>query len=255
MRVYIGSCIWRNVEVGHMKSLMGLLRQPGFAYYPQVGDALIERARGISATYFLRNTDYDVHLSIDSDIVGFTPADTLAVCEAAMTHKIVGGSYVCRRRDDVSRGDSRPTYPASFYENGLRVEHDSNHALVPVKWLATGFMAVHRSVFETLAGRMRLLHPSQSWAFYNFYGLMEYEDDDTGEPILLSEDYAFCQRAKEAGFGVWLDPAIRLGHMGSYIYRLEDTAQSAVDPQPLAITRNGHLWSVESMEKELVNAS
>lgn len=225
-----------------MRSLVALLRAPGFGYYPQTGDALIERARGISATYFLRKTDYDVHLSIDSDIMGFSLEDTQKMCELAMEHDIVAGVYVCR--------SAARTFPATFYEDGVRVFHAFEHEPVPVKWAATGFMAVHRRVFEKLRENQTLLHASEEdRAFYNFYGCIEYEDEDTGEPILLSEDYAFCQRAKEAGFGCYIDPAIRLGHIGQYVYRLEDTAQPQPEAQPLALTRNGKRWAIEGMSE------
>ena len=240
MKIFVGSCIWREVAAEHHKALIPLLRQPNVQYGPQVGDALIERARGISATYFLRQTDADVHLSIDSDIVGFTVEDTLKLCELAEEYGIVGGSYVCR---SASR-----TFPASHYAADVRVEHAFDHTPVPVKWCATGFLAVHRRVFERLAEDLPLLHRSQLWAFHNFYGPFEYEDADTGEPILLSEDYAFCERARRVGFESYIDPAVRLGHLGSYVYRLEDTAQSQLEPQPLVITRtSGNRWRVEGI--------
>lgn len=239
MKTYIGSAIWRSVEPGHLKSLIALLRQPGYSYWPAVGDALIERARGISATHFLRQTDADVHLSIDSDIVGFTVEDTQKMCELAMAHDIVGAAYVCR---SASR-----TFPASYYEDGVRVEHAFDHTPVPVRWAATGFLAVHRRVFERLAQDMRLLHEGDGErAFYPFYLPMEYEMEN-GEAILLSEDYAFCERAKQAGFGCFIDPAVRIGHVGQYIYRLEDTAQPQVDPQPIALTRQGKRWRIEGI--------
>ena len=241
MKVYIGSCIWREVASEHHRSLIPLLRQPGVIYAPQVGDALIERARGISATNFLLNTDADVHLSIDSDICGFTVEDAFKLCEMAEEYGIVAGAYVCR---SASR-----TFPASYYEANVRVEHAFDHTPVPIRWAATGFLATHRRVFERLAQDLRLLHPSQPWAFYNFYQPFEYEDANTRGPVLLSEDFAFCQRAREAGFGIWIDPAIRLGHIGSYTYRLEDTAQPQVEPQPLAITRtDSNKWRIESLE-------
>ena len=237
----VGSCIWREVSAEHHKSLIPLLRQPGIQYAPQVGDALIERARGISATYFLNQTDADVHLSIDSDIVGFSVEDTLKLCELAEQYGIVGGSYVCR--------SAARTFPASHYAADVRVEHAFDHTPVEVKWCATGFLAVHRRVFEEMAKGLPLLHKSQPWAFHNFYAPFEYEDEDTGERILLSEDYAFCQRAKELGFPSYIDPAVRLGHLGSYVYRLEDTAQPLLEPQPLAITRtSGNRWRVEGIE-------
>ena len=188
LSVYIGSAIWRTVEVGHMKGITALLRTPGFSYYPQTGDALIDRARGISATYFLRQTEADVHLSIDSDITGFTVEDTRKMCELAAEHGIVGGVYVCR---SASR-----TFPATFYEDGVRVMHGLVHEVVRVMWCATGFLAVHRRVFEKLAEDLPLLHKSEGErAFYPFYLPMVYEDADTGDCFLQ------CCLFGEAVFG------------------------------------------------------
>lgn len=230
-----------------MKSLVPLLREPNVEYAPQTGDALIERARGISATYFLDQSDADVYLSIDSDITGFTVEDTLALCKQAMTHDIVAAAYVTR--------SANRSFPTSYYEEGVRVEHGFDHTPVPIKWAATGFLAVHRRVFEKLAQDLPLLHASAPTRFYPFFQTLIYEDSTT-EPILLSEDYAFCERARQAGFSVYLDPAVRIGHIGSYVYRLEDVAQKQADPQPLAVTREGLKWRVESLvhERELVNA-
>ena len=241
MQVFVGSCVWRNAEIAHMGSLMGLISHPEFHYRPQIGDALIDRARGISATTFLTQTDYDVHLSIDSDITGFTYEDTKLMCEAAVEHGIVGGVYVCRSPSQ--------THPASFYLPGVKVEHAFDHTPVEVKYLATGFMAVHRRVFEALAKDLPLLNAREKdvgKAFYPFYMPMIYgaDDPDIGQDIELSEDWAFGQRAREAGFPSYVDPAIRLGHIGSYTYRLEDTAQQQPPAQPLVIKREGLHWEV-----------
>ena len=239
MKVYIGSAVWRTVEVAHMAALVPLLRRPGYVYRPQVGDALIDRARGISATWFLEKSDCDIHLSIDSDIVGFTPEDTERMCELAMTYDIVGGVYVCRTQDE--------THPASFYLDGEPVIHAFDHTPVEVKYLATGFMAVHRRVFEKLAETTPISALKDKNHFYTFYQPMLYEDDDIGQTIELSEDWAFCQRAKDAGFKCYIDPAIRLGHIGSYTFTLEDMLRERTNPQPLAIRRDDTHWSVYSL--------
>lgn len=243
MNVVVGSAIWRQVEARHISSLVPLLRRPGFAYAPQVGDALISRARSINATWFMTQTEADVHLSIDSDITDFTVEDVVKVCEQAMTHDIVCGLYVTRA------GNQRP-FPTSFIESDIDVlmglEKDD---LVPVKWGATGFMATHRRVFEKLSQTMPLLHKSNGdRAFYPFYQTMIVEHN--GEDIYLSEDYAFTQRARDAGFGVWLNPGVRLGHIGQYPYRLEDMAMEYPEPQPLVIRREGPgaSWHIRSPE-------
>lgn len=227
--------MWRTVEVAHMAALVPLLRQPGYVYRPQVGDALIDRARGISATWFLEQSDCDIHLSIDSDIVGFSVEDTRKLCELAMDYDIVGGAYVCRQQNG--------THPASFYLDGAPVVHAFDHTPVEVKFLATGFMAVHRRVFEKLAKTTPISALKDKNHFYTFYQPMLYEDKEVGQTIELSEDWAFCQRAKNAGFRCYIDPAIRLGHIGNYIYTLEDMLRERVPPQPLCIRRDGTYWS------------
>ena len=243
MKVVIGSSIWRTVEARHISSLVPLLREPGFAYAPQVGDALIERARSINATWFMNHTDADVHLSIDSDITDFRIEDVRKVCEQAMTHDIVCGLYVTRA------GNQKP-FPTSMIEEGRDVTMGTfKDELIPLQWGATGFMATHRRVFEKLSEGLPLLHKSNGdRAFYPFYQTMIV--DWRGEQILLSEDYAFCQRAKDAGFGVWFNPGVRLGHIGQYPYRLEDMAADFIEPQPLVLRRTGPgaSWTIRSRE-------
>ena len=241
MKVVVGSAVWRTVEARHLSALVPLLREPGFAYAPQVGDALIERARSINATWFMNHTDADIHLSIDSDITDFRIDAVKKVCEQAMTHDIVCGLYVTRA------GNQRP-YPTTVVEEGIDIHMGRDmDDLVPVKWGATGFMATHRRVFEKLSKSLPLLHKSNGdRAFYPFYQTMIVEYN--GEKILLSEDYAFCERAKQAGFGIWANPGVRLGHIGQYPYRMEDMAMDYPEPQPLVLRRDEKMWSIKSPE-------
>ena len=41
----------------------------------------------------------------------------------------------------------------------------------------------------------------------------------------LAEDFAFSERARQAGFKIWADTTIRLKHIGSYGYSWEDAGQ------------------------------
>jgi hypothetical protein len=56
---------------------------------------------------------------------------------------------------------------------------------------------------------------------------MEMLAEQSGQTLHLSEDWAFCERAKQAGFKVLLDPTIRLTHWGTYGYTLEDAVRAA----------------------------
>ena len=42
---------------------------------------------------------------------------------------------------------------------------------------------------------------------------------DPNSGLMLSEDYAFCRRARDAGFRIWLAPWVRTTHSGPAIFR------------------------------------
>jgi hypothetical protein len=48
------------------------------------------------------------------------------------------------------------------------------------------------------------------------------------EHLYLSEDYAFCHRARQCGHKIIADTTIRLWHHGSYPYGWED---AGIDPK------------------------
>lgn len=242
MKIFVGGVVGRYYEPDHVGSVMRLLRRPEVsAYKPRFNDALLCRGRAQVATEFLERSDADVLLSIDSDIV-FEAADAIAVCEAAMEYSIVGGQY-------VTRGKGKHCYPASLVANGRRVEYAGSHKVVKARYVSGGFIATHRRVFERLAKRddCPLLHESvESMRFRPFY--TPFWTQGESELIYLSEDWAFCERAAQDGFPSYLDPAVRLLHVGMSAYRLEDMLQDEPLPtQPLALTREaGGLYTRES---------
>ena len=49
----------------------------------------------------------------------------------------------------------------------------------------------------------------------------------------LGEDLAFCQRARAAGYEIWCDPTVRIGHVGSVTIWPEDGSRMRGDIQGL----------------------
>lgn len=232
MKIFLGSTVYRTVEVPHhmaMLQLQEFCTRNGIDLEVGVvrGDALVSRSRSIAASAFLRS-DADVLLSIDADI-RFQPVDAIALCQKALEKKIIGALYMTRNLH---------TQPALMLGEG-EVTFAPDAQPVEVPFASTGFMAVTREPFERLAEGLPLCH--ESWgasAFWPFY--MPYVIEWPGDGhMYLSEDWAFCQRAKDAGFKIWLDPSIRLSHHGDYAYELEDLLRppkpSAV---PLSLTRH-----------------
>lgn len=228
-RVYLGPAYGRYVEPDHQQSMHRMLRYP-VMFAPAWNDALLCRARSKTATHFLLETDYDVHVSIDSDIV-FDPASVFQIAQQA--HElggVVAGLYVTRAAGTLCR-------PTSIFEHDVPIEFGTDPTPVPIKWAATGFMATPRIVFETLAKDLPLCHASTDFKMYPFYQPFWIPPErEGGDTLYLSEDFAFCERVRQAGFQIYVNPAVRLLHLGQHPFRLEDLGQPERPAAPLRLT-------------------
>ena len=235
MKVFIGNIVGRTEEVAFsqcMRQLLLMLTERGIPYTDGTvaGDAAVDRARSIVGSAFLRS-DADVLLTIDSDI-WFRPQDAIKLFEEAMASDVMVGLYMTR---------NLATQPAVILPVDTDVVFAADSQPVEVPFAAAGFMAIHRRVFEKLSEDLPLCH--KDWtnrgadtSFWPFYLPMTIPSDD--EVIYATEDFAFSKRIKEAGFGLWLDPSIRLGHMGTVMFTLEDIIRPPrPDAQPLVLRR------------------
>ena len=255
MKLYLGSTVWRTEETGFSQSMRQLwleLTKQGteFTDGTVVGDALVSRARSIIASAFLR-TDADVMLSIDSDI-WFRPEDAIRIAELAMSKDIVAALYMTRNLS---------TQPALMLPEGEEIIFAADSQPTEVPFVSTGFVAVHRRVFERLSKDLPLCH--KGWedrgadtSFWPFYMPFTIPWEGDGH-MYLSEDWAFCQRARDVGFDCWLDPSIRLGHLGQVMYTLEDLIRVPKPaPKVLRLKREagGNLQTTAIEESPLVTA-
>ena len=108
--------------------------------------------------------------------------------------------------------------PALRMLDGTRALFYRDAKPLEILYGATGFMAVHRRVLEKLKDTLPLVK-AKEWC-WPFYG--EIIKDVLGEMQWLSEDYALCDRAREAGFSVWADPSIKLQHWGLAPFEMKD---------------------------------
>jgi hypothetical protein len=187
------------------------------------GCSVVSRARNLLVQDMLES-DADYLVFIDSDI-NFEPEDILRLMAWAQDSKkgIVAG--VPRVRD-VNK-----TYIADL-------DHDENGdltmnamGLVRAKRVATAFMLIQRNVIETMIAA----HPD--WNYFDkrcgktVPALFDFKLTEEG---YIGEDFLFCDRARELGFEVWVDPTISLGHMGVQEYTGnfgEDILYPMVAPQ------------------------
>ena len=205
-------------------------------------ESLITRARNYLVDEFLRSP-YTHLMFIDSDI-HFNPNDVLTL--AALDKDIIGAPYPkkciawekVRNAVDAGLADEDPSqleeYTGDFVFNpaGGTSEIKITEP-VEVLEIGTGFMLVAREVFE----KFRDAYPQFNYKpdhnrSENFDGSRYIHaffdtvidsdafagDGSSGSDRYLSEDYMFCQWARDLGIKVWMCPWMRLKHMGTYIF-------------------------------------
>ena len=169
------------------------------------GCSVVSRVRNILAGQLLES-DADYLFMVDSDI-NFKADDVIRLLAWAQTKPVVAGIGVARKSEKVffSMLDQDE-------ENNIQMD---KMGLVRAKRVGTGFIMIQRKVFETL----RDAHPE--WKYHDqntdkdLYSFFDFKSTPDG---YIGEDYTFCDRVREHGFTVWIDPTIELGHMGIHEY-------------------------------------
>ena len=168
------------------------------------GCSVVSRARNLLVDQFL-NSDCTDLLFIDADI-NFEPSDVLRLMAWTSTYAIAGGVPRARKEEK--------TYIATLEADADKNIMMNSMGLVRVIRLATAFMMVQRQVFE------KLIEAHPEWQYFDekyaengktLFSVFDFKSTPEG---YIGEDFLFCDRARELGFTVWVDPTIKLGHMG-----------------------------------------
>lgn len=191
--ILIGLPVHGNVNPAVVASLLSLtsnINYPGKVhlqsncYVHDARNKIVNEAQKLGASYLM---------FIDADMV-FPPDGVNRLVE--QDKDIIGGLYYRRQP---------PHLPTINQVDGDRL-------IVPRKFpkdkpfevfaLATGFMLINMKVFEKI---------KPPWFYFgNFHGRS------------MGEDVYFCRKAHDAGFKIWCDPTIPLGHVGDYYYDYRD---------------------------------
>jgi hypothetical protein len=139
---------------------------------------------------------------IDSDMV-WAPDDFVRMLALSTVHDVVAAAYPLR----------------NIQPNTYQVGHDENpetdrFGLIKVNALGLGFCVIDRKVAEAVSAKAepafnRLTGNSTPAVFR--VGVVG--GDRTGEDVIFFND------VRAAGFDVWLDPSIELGHVGEHEWR------------------------------------
>ena len=69
---------------------------------------------------------------------------------------------------------------------------------------------------ENIVGMGCTLIPTEVFDAIGPKPWFQYDNTDDGFP-LVSEDVAFCRKAEQAGFDIWLDPTVKCGHVTTHV--------------------------------------
>lgn len=235
------------------------------------GDAFIAHSRNSCADAFLKSP-CEFMLTIDDDMVvpfgyakwfnahtgfnlpekfaGFNTLDRLL----SHGHTLVGGLYFARHQwgAGVFNESQHP-------DMNRRVRSGPEDAVIPTRWVGTGCMLVHRSVFLDIEKKFpRLARGSDGtggqWFSSSEHALLQQVDRTRamlssgpmdGEKALRAytmleaavaearvnsditngEDVTFCVRAREAGHQPYVDLGLLCGHIGHTVYGPKNTGQ------------------------------
>jgi hypothetical protein len=206
-------CTYRDVSQPTFKSVLNLCRgDDGLGWRVLMsGEAGIARARSQVTSYWHTTTADDVLLMIDADI-SFQAEDARKIVQR------------CRDGYDVICA-AYPTRDASHLAlrgMGEDVAFGPECAPVKVVCAATGFLAFHRRVIDALSETLPVVNANLEYAFRAFFDFRTVENEAVGGHEWLSEDYDFSEKAKAAGFDIWLDPSILLGHQAQVELTLQN---------------------------------
>lgn len=184
-------------------------------------ESLIPRGRNQLVSEFM-TSDSTHLLFVDSDIE-FHPDDVLKLIQH--DKDVVVGAYPLKME------------PINYVVDCVSQKPSSSSVLREVKDAGTGFMMISRGAIE----KMQLSHPELQYngdldndtyrkdlrldpekrekLKQNLFSLFDTSHDVENNNNYLSEDYTFCRRWQKIGGKIWLDPTIKLNHIGRKVFR------------------------------------
>ncbi len=204
-----------HIEIECERAL-GRLEEEGYIVRRVPSGAGIDLQRSQMATDALAD-GFDELFWVDADIA-FDAADVSRL--RAHERPLTCGLYAKKGARELACFVHPGTEEIVFGKTG---------GLLSVRYAGMGFVHTRREVYDAIREVCAL--PVCNRRFkrpvvpYFLPTLLESDEAD-GEPWYLTEDYAFFERARAAGFGLFADTRVRLYHVGRYKYGWEDAGST-----------------------------
>lgn len=193
-------CLMKLSELGYRVALAN--NYSAYVPFTRMMNLGLNILRGADQKPYDGKVDYDVWVTIDSDII-FSPKQVIELIEDTDKYPVISGTYRMMGMDTLSAVKEWDT--AYFIKNGSykylgldELDKDVKHH--EVVYTGMGFFACTREVLE------KLEHP--------YFNYPHEEIMINGKNVIqvFSEDVSFCKRITDAGFKIWVNVDLRVGH-------------------------------------------
>jgi hypothetical protein len=189
-----------TVEILKSKKYVVMITNEYSSYvtYSRMKTLGLDVRRGADQKPFGGKLDYDVWVTIDSDI-RFTPDQIIELIEDTKKYPVVSGLY---RMEDLKHYACVKEWNTEYFKtNGsfhfMEVgEPEKEDKYISVAYNGMGFFACRKGVIE------KLKYPYFSYPLVEIDGLRD----------TCSEDVAFCKNLTDAGFDVTVNTTLHVGH-------------------------------------------
>lgn len=201
-------CYSGMIHMGTMRSIitdMLAITDAGhkFTLIDDLGNAMIADCRAQIVADFMGSDCTDL-IFIDSDVM-WGKGDLLKLLEYPV--EFVAAVYP-QRKDPIN-------YCVRWLEDRKELWADPETGLLEVDGVPAGCMRLSRSVIE----KMIDVYPeTEFWCqrvpnekAWDLFGGYRSKDNPR---IKFGEDYSFCRRWRDIGGQIWIDPRMKMGHVG-----------------------------------------
>lgn len=264
--MYGGQCAGMFCKSTNDLAALGAKYGVDIKFYYLFNESLVQRARNYVVDEFMRS-DCTHLMFIDSDI-GFRASDVLTLLAIQTLNQdhydVVTGPYPkktiawekVKKAVEMGKGENPfdlDLYTADYVFNPLKGQTSFKiDEPVEVSEAGTGFMLIPRSTLEKYRDAYpQLRYLPDHVRTKNFDGTREITAFfdcviDPNSKRYLSEDYFFCQKAREIGIKIHMCPWMELQHVGTYIFKGSMRAIASIGTTPTA----GPASSSKSYKKE-----
>jgi len=223
-RIFVSCCSIKP----EFSSILYILKMMDFAdgkgikcqLFPRLDESLICRARQRALADFFYKNEFNYLMTVDDDLI--FPEDTIVKLVEA-DKPVIGGFY--RLKTDQYLGTAvRIKGGANWIPTVVDQKIDE------ADYISTGCTLIKREVVVDMINEFPALEYVENltgkklWALYQPFVHFNGQFNE-----YLSEDWAFCERARQAGSSIWAHGGIHCKHWGKKLYTLEGIEDATVD--------------------------